>query len=199
MGKIVQSMGEPDILINSAGILREGYFENQPLELFREVMGINYFGALHSIKAILPYFKKKGGGRIVNICSSGGLIGAFGYTAYCSSKFAVHGLTEALRSELKPQNITIQIVCPPEFNSPMVEAMEANNRTVENREIVHTLPVLEIDDVATETISGMEKGRYMIIPSFLTKALELMNRWWPALARAIADFRIKRIYRGPGK
>ena len=94
--KIEAEVGPPDILINSAGILREGYFDKLPLETFREVMETNYFGVLNSIKAALPFIIKRKG-RIVNISSVAGLMGVFGYTTYCSSKFAIVGLTESLR------------------------------------------------------------------------------------------------------
>ncbi len=191
------ALGPPDMLINSAGILRESYFEKQPLETFREVLGINFFGTLHCIKAVLPLFRKKGEGRIVNISSMGGLTGAFGYSAYCSSKFAVVGLTETLRAELKPQNIKIHLVCPPEFDSPMVDELNTY-RTHENRVIVQTMPVMEIDPVADAVISGIEKDRYLIIPGRATRMLEMTNRWMPSVGRALVDFRLKRIYKGPG-
>ena len=67
--KIAETMGVPDILINSAGILNENYFEEHTTDAFKEVMDTNFFGTLYWIKAVLPYFKTKGKGRVVNICS----------------------------------------------------------------------------------------------------------------------------------
>jgi len=194
--KIADDLGPPDILINSAGVLRESYFEKQSLETFREIMDINYFGTLHCIKAVLPYFKKKGGGRIVNICSMGGLMGTFGYAAYCSSKFAVTGLTESLRVELKPQNIKFHLVCPPEFESPMVDDINTY-RTPENRHMVHTIPVLTVDEVADAIMSGLEKDKYIIIPGRVSKMVEKLNRLLPGLGRIVVDSRLKKVYRGP--
>ena len=72
INNIADTLGLPDILINSAGILREGYFENLPLSTFREIMDINYFGVLNCTKVIIPFFRQKGRGRIVNISSLGG-------------------------------------------------------------------------------------------------------------------------------
>jgi len=195
--KIVETLGLPDILINSAGILREGYFEKVPLEIFQEVMDIDFFGALHCIKAVLPYFQKKGGGTIVNISSMAGLMGGFGYSAYCSAKFALNGLTETLSQELKPQGIKFHLVCPPEFESPMVEELNTY-RTLENKKMVHTLPVLSTEQVAEAVMRGIEKGSYMIIPGLLTRIIERANRWFPGLARVVADIRLKKFYRGPG-
>ena len=188
--------GAPDILINSAGVIREGYFEDQPLEEFRRLMNINFFGTLHCVRAVLPLFQAKGGGRIVNIASSGGLLGAFGYAAYSSSKFAVVGLTEVLRAELKPQNILVHMVCPGEFNSPMVEGM-SQGRTPENVAVVHTIPVLETDAVARAVIAGVEKGQYLIIPGLMTRLTVALGRSLPSVGRAIVDAKVKKSYQGP--
>jgi 3-dehydrosphinganine reductase len=196
LNTIADTVGSPDILINSAGILREGYFEKLPLSTFREVMDINYFGVLTYIKAIIPFFKQKGRGRIVNISSLGGKIGSFGYTAYCSSKFAIVGLTDTLRAELKPQNIKLHLVCPGEFESPMVDDLNTY-RTTENRIVTQTVPVLQLDVVADAIIRGIQKDRYLIIPGFIAKFIEITGRWFPSINRAIIDYQINRVYKGP--
>jgi len=198
MAEIAARLGKPYLLVNSAGILREGYFERIPLEVFREIMAINYFGTLHCIKAVLPYFQQQGRGRIVNICSMAGLVGAFGYAAYCSSKFAITGLTETLRGELKPQHIRFHLVCPPEFGSPMVEELN-KCRTPENKALVQTMPVLEVEKVAEAVMEGIEHGRYLIIPGRTTRILAALNRLSPRLSRAIVDRQIKKAYRGPNR
>jgi len=56
---IIDSIGKIDILINSAGILREGYFEKLPIEVFREIMDINYFGTLNCSQAVIPFLKSR--------------------------------------------------------------------------------------------------------------------------------------------
>ena len=195
--EIAAKLGPPDILINSAGIIDEGYFETQTRRRFREVIDINLFGTLHCIQAVLPFFKKKGGGRIVNVSSLGGMVGTFGYASYCSSKYAVNGLTHTLRAELKPQNIAFNLVCPTEFETPMVFGIQAN-RTPENDALIHTIPVSTVDEVADAVIVGMEKDRYLIIPGWTTKMIERVYRWFPRLGRLITDSVIARNYRGPG-
>jgi 3-dehydrosphinganine reductase len=193
---IVDEMGSPQILINSAGVITEGYFENMAVEKYRELMDINFFGTLHCIKAVLPYLKQQGGGTIVNMGSMGGRFGAFGYSVYCSSKFAVHGLTDSLRGELKPQNIRFHLVCPPEFGSPMVEELN-KYRTRENLRVVHTLPVLDVDTVADAVLKGMERKRYLIMPGLRTRFLDFSNRILPSAARLITDVQTRIAYRGP--
>jgi 3-dehydrosphinganine reductase len=193
---IATVVGCPDILINCAGVLKEGYFEKLPLSTFREVMDINFFGALNCTKAVLPLFKQKGKGRIVNIASLGGKIGSFGYSAYCSSKFALVGLTEILRTELKPQNIKLHLVCPGEFESPMVDELNTY-RTTENRVLTHTVPVLPLNVVADEVIKGIQEDRYLIITGFIARFIERLSRLFPSVSRLIIDYQVSRVYQGP--
>lgn len=193
---LADAVGPPDLLINNAGILEEGYFEDLPLDSFRKVMEVNYLGVVNCTRLILPYMKKKGSGQIVNIASLGGKIPAFGYSAYCSSKYALVGLTETLRMELKPQNIKVCMACPGEFESPMVDRLNTY-RTRENTAVAHTVPVLPVKFIAEEILSGIAKGRYLIIPGKTAKLVELASRLFPSMARSIVDFKLKRVYRGP--
>lgn len=195
---IADKLGSPDILINSAGILRESYFEKQSLEMFHEVMDINFFGTLHCIKAVLPFFKEKGGGRIVNICSMAGLIGCFGYSAYCSSKYAIAGLTNTLRQELLPQNINFHIVYPPEFESPMVDEVNTY-RTIENQKVVHSIPTLDLATVTDAVIRGVERGQYEIITGKYARLIARIEKMFPSISRLIVDRTIRKHYRGPDK
>lgn len=190
--EIVETLGVSDVLINNAGILKEGRFENLPLSTFRETMDIDFFGALHCTKAVLPMFMKKGNGRIVNISSLGGRMASYGYAAYCSSKFALAGLTDTLRAELKPHNIKVHLVCPGEFDSPMVEELNTY-RTDENRVVTQTVPVLSLNVVADEVLRGISKGRYLIIPGWASRILDSGYRMSPGISRFIVDYRIKKV------
>ncbi|MFN3713705.1 MAG: SDR family NAD(P)-dependent oxidoreductase [Alcanivoracaceae bacterium] len=106
LSAIATEMNGLDVLINSAGILREGYFDSLELSVFRETMEINLFGTINAIQALLPFLEKSRG-RILNVASIAGMTGVFGYAAYCSSKFALVGLTETLRYELGPRGIIV--------------------------------------------------------------------------------------------
>ncbi len=117
----VRAGGSPDILINSAGIVCPGHFEQLPLSTFRDQMDVNYFGTLHAVRAVLPYMMERGSGHIVNISSMGGVVGGFGYTAYAASKFAVFGFTEALRAEMKPHGIRVSLALPPDTDTPQLQ------------------------------------------------------------------------------
>ena len=191
MQQLVLANGDIDIMINSAGILREGPFQSLPMNDFREVMETNYFGLLIATRAALPSLLKTRG-RLVNIASMAGLTGAFGYTSYCASKHAIVGLSEALRYELKPKGIIVQLVCPGEFDSPMVDALE-RTRSPENRAHALTIPKLSVTSVAAATLAGISSNRFLIVPGTLTRWTALALRYFPSLARYLGDATIARI------
>ncbi|MEO1006075.1 MAG: SDR family oxidoreductase, partial [Cyanobacteria bacterium J06638_38] len=120
--KAIADLGHPQILITSAGIAVPGYFPELSIETFHQTMAVNYFGSLYAIKAVLPGMIAAKQGHIVLISSGAGLIGLYGYTAYSSSKFALRGLAESLRGELKPHNIKVSIVYPPDTDTPQLAA-----------------------------------------------------------------------------
>jgi 3-dehydrosphinganine reductase len=192
---IATELGGISILINSAGILREGYFEKLSNRDFRSVMDINYFGVINATRAALPHLKKSKG-RLINIASMAALTGVFGYAPYCGSKYALLGLSEVLRYELTPQGITVQIICPGEFESPMVAALN-QTRTPENREHTLTIPITPIDVIVNSVLTGMKSRKFMIIPGFQTRFMAFCIRYFNLISRWIGAARIKKVYIGP--
>lgn len=192
---LAERTGPADMLINSAGILREGPFEQQPLADYRAVMDINYFGALHCSRAVLPQLQARGGGRIVQMASVAGLMGVFGYASYCGAKHALVGLSETMRIELAPRGIRVHLVCPPEFESPMVDELETY-RSPENRAIVRQLGVMPVETVVDDTIAGIEKNRFLIVPGRNTRVATTLARIFPGASRRVMDRSLARARRG---
>ncbi len=193
---IAGEFGGIEVLVNSAGILREGYFETLSLRVHREVMDINYFGTLNAVQAALPHLKQAKQPRIVNIASVAGLTGVFGYSAYCASKHALVGLSEVLRYELAPQGITVQLVCPPEFDSPMVDELD-RTRTPENREHTLTIPKVAVEVIVADVLRAMDGSAFLTVPGRLARLTALGLRHFPALSRFIGDTRVRKAYVGP--
>jgi 3-dehydrosphinganine reductase len=196
--RIAEETGAPDYLFNSAGILSSDYFENLQVENFHAVMETNFFGSLHAIKAAIPYFKKKKAGHIVNISSLSGMFGVFGYSSYCASKFALVGLSESLRSELKPQGIKIHLVLPPEINTPMIDGIR-DTRPIENEKLTHSAGVLSQQETVSAIIAGVARGRFIIVPGKKARMMALTNRLMPGTTRYFVDMIIRKNYRGPNE
>jgi 3-dehydrosphinganine reductase len=183
-----------DMLINSAGILSEGRFDAQPLERYRQIMDTNFFGTLHCVRAAMPSLRERRG-RIVNIASIAGLLAVYGYAPYCSAKHALVGLSETLRIELQGEGVSVHLVCPPEFESPMVTDIE-RYRSAENRAMARSIGVMTGSAVAEETLAGVERGAFMIIPGRNARVMTTLARTFPGLARRSIDARLAKIKHG---
>lgn len=160
-----ERMGLPDFVINSAGIAHPGYFQDLECEIFRRQMEVNYFGTLYVIKAVIPDMIKRGSGHIVNISSLAGVIGTFGYTAYGASKFAVRGLSDALRAEMKPLGINVSVVFPPDTDTPQL-AYETPLKPFETKVIASSAGLVSPDRVAKDVLNGIMHKRYLIFSGF---------------------------------
>lgn len=172
MVKSCHSLGVPDLLIASAGMAYPGYFLEIPIAVFEQTMAVNYFGALYSVQAVVPPMVKRGKGTLVLISSGAGLIGLYGYGAYSPSKFALRGLGEALRGELKPLGINIAIVYPPDTDTPQLQT-ENLTKPPETQQITATAKIWKPEDVAQAIIQGIEKGQFAITPGM---EMTLLNR-----------------------
>lgn len=159
------AIGVPDLVVNSAGITHPGYVQDLPLEIFRELMAVNYLGTVYVTKAVLPGMLQRGSGYLVNISSMAGLIGVFGYSAYGASKFAVRGFSDVLRVELKDRGIVVSIVYPPDTDTPQL-AYETPLKPAETRAIASLNRVLSADAVAGSILDGIKRKKYVILPGF---------------------------------
>jgi NAD(P)-dependent dehydrogenase (short-subunit alcohol dehydrogenase family) len=114
---IEHEVGPIDVLINNAGYGLEGSVEATSLAEMRAMFDVNLFGAVAVLQAALPFMRARRAGHIVNITSMGGLSTWPGIGAYCSSKFALEGLSETLAQELAPLGIGLTIVEPGGFRT----------------------------------------------------------------------------------
>jgi len=112
MAEVIERFGRIDVLINDAGIMQFGPLEHMAQEDFEEAMNVHLWGPFHTMMAALPSMHRQGGGRIVNISSVGGVLALPHAAPYSASKFALVGLSDALRAELARRNIHVTTVCP---------------------------------------------------------------------------------------
>ena len=109
---VEQRRGHIDILVNNAGTISVGPMEVMNLGDYDEAMKTHFWGPLHTTLAALPGMRRRREGRIVNISSIGGKVAVPHLLPYCASKFALTGLSEGLRAELKKDNIFVTTICP---------------------------------------------------------------------------------------
>jgi len=109
-----------DVLVNNAGVGLGGGFLDTALEDWEWVVSINLWGVIHGCHFFLPPMVKRGrGGHVVNVSSVAGYLATAQLAAYSTTKFAVFGLSEALRDELRPHGIGVTTVCPGLINTPI--------------------------------------------------------------------------------
>jgi uncharacterized membrane protein/NAD(P)-dependent dehydrogenase (short-subunit alcohol dehydrogenase family) len=109
---VINHFGRIDVLVNNAGVIQVGPLEVQTKQDFEDAMAVHFWGPFHTIQAVTPHLKKQGGGNIVNISSIGGKMSVPHLAPYCASKFALVGLSNAMRVELAKDNIVVTTVCP---------------------------------------------------------------------------------------
>lgn len=118
---VLERWGRIDVLVNNAGVLQRRTFLKQELEKMEETIQTNLLGTIYMTKEVLPVMKKQGGGHIVNVSSVAGHLGLPSMAVYCASKFALVGLTQALRVELYRSGVTLTAVCPGTVDTAMAE------------------------------------------------------------------------------
>ncbi len=182
--------GPIDLLVNSAGVSLPGYFEDLTMEDFSHLIEINYLGTVRAIQAVLPSMKNRRQGWIANVSSVAGFKGFFGYTAYCGSKFAVSGFSEALRVELDRYNVGVSLVCPPDTRTPMLDN-EEGTKPAETKRLAASATVLEPQQVAQAVWSGLYRSKFWITPGTEANLFRHANRYAPA----IVDWVVRRAMR----
>ena len=185
----IARFGRIDVLVNNAGYGLYGRIEDTPEAAFRDVLETNVLGVHHAIRAVLPHMRRQGAGHIVNVGSVVGKRSWPYHGAYAASKFALTGLTQALRGELAGSGVSATLVLPastdteffanaPSYSSEYVPAplgplqtpgqvARAIVRSVRHPSPeVHMQPLMRIAHVLAE-----------VFPALTAKASELHYRW----------------------
>ncbi len=183
--------GTPDLVINSAGVVYPGYFQDLDIDTFHWQMDINYFGTLHTLKCLIPGMIQRGSGTVVNISSLAGFIGTFGYSGYGASKYAVRGLSDVLRAEMKPLGIQVSCVFPPDTQTPQLD-FDNQYKPIETKILAKNNTVLTGDQVASAILKGIRKGHYVIIPGFEGKLFYFLIHLPGNIVYPIMDFLIRK-------
>ena len=154
-----------DILMNNAGVGLGGGFLDTSLEDWEWIISINLEGVIHGCHYFVPKMVERArGGHIVNVSSAAGYFASQALAAYCTTKFAVLGLSEALRDELAPHGIGVTAICPGVINTPIVrtsplrgaaDTAEARRLIIETYERRNYGP----DRVARQVLKAIQKNR----------------------------------------
>lgn len=177
---------EPDVLINSAGVIVPGEFVTMSAEDFAANLDCGFWSVVNPCRAAAPGMAARGRGHIVNVSSVAGYLGIYGYTGYSAAKFATMGFTEALRFEMKPAGVSVHVVCPPDTDTPAL-AYEKTLRPRETDVIAGNIKAIPAEKVAAAIVRGIERDSYYIIPDALSSFYFRLKGILPEVFFAIVD------------
>jgi 3-dehydrosphinganine reductase len=195
--EVEKACGAPDILINSAGDVYPDLFKDADIKMIRQLMEINYFGTVNATKACLPSMIARHSGYIVNLSSVYGFLSGYGYSAYCASKFAVRGFSDALRAELKPLGIGVSIVMPQNTVTPQLERENKLKSPV--MKALDTTKIMTAESVAKAIVHGISRRQYVIIPGFEGKFLFWFNGIMGTGIHTVMDYMVTAAHKKAGK
>jgi acetoacetyl-CoA reductase len=135
--QIAADLGPVDVVINNAGITRDGTLLRMSYEAWKEVIDTNLGGCFNMAKATFPGMLERGWGRIVNIGSINGQAGQYGQVNYAAAKSGIHGFTKALAQEGAKKGVTVNAIAPGYIDTDMVAAVPPDVLT----KIVAKIPV----------------------------------------------------------
>ncbi|GHC91691.1 acetoacetyl-CoA reductase [Novosphingobium pokkalii] len=121
--RVAAEVGAVDIVVNNAGITRDGVLHKMSFDDWNEVMRINLGGCFNMAKATFPGMRERGWGRIVNIGSINGQAGQYGQVNYAAAKSGIHGFTKALAQEGAKYGVTVNAIAPGYIDTDMVAAV----------------------------------------------------------------------------
>ena len=177
----VETFGRIDVWVNNAGVSLLGRIEEVPIEAFRRVMETNFFGCVHGARAALPYMREQGGGVLINVASVAAVVGGPFTSAYSTSKFAVRGLSECLRMELRQTGADVDVVTllPAFIDTPLFQhAANFTGRAVQPMDPVNRVEVAARAIVRAalhprrEIFVGRPARREMIAHALVPRLLE---------------------------
>lgn len=119
--------GRLDVLVNNAGVLASGPFEDIPLDTQRRIVEVNVNGTLTGLHTAFPYLRDTPGAQVVNLCSASAIYGQPELATYSATKFAVRGLTEALELEWRRHGIRVIAMWPLFVQTAMVDGLHTNS------------------------------------------------------------------------
>ncbi|MBL9009935.1 MAG: acetoacetyl-CoA reductase [Alphaproteobacteria bacterium] len=160
IAQIEADLGPVEILVNNAGITRDGFLHKMTPEQWREVIRVDLDSVFNTSRAVIEGMRTRGFGRIVNISSINGQKGQIGQSNYSAAKAGIIGFTKALAQEGAAKGITVNVICPGYINTEMVAAMKPEALA----KVVATIPVGrlgEADEIARGVLFLVQDPGFM--------------------------------------
>lgn len=183
-------LGPADVLVNGAGVGLLAPIVETAHEHWTWAVRTNYWGVVHGLQAFLPGMLARGRGHVVNVASANGLF-AFPYGGvYASTKFAIVGLSEALRAELAPRGIGVSVVCPGMTRTAILERARFDGGVAERSRLLRRFRqiferrAVGPDVIAHAIVRAVARNRAVVRAPGHVRAVDALHRLAPGLYRA---------------
>ncbi len=193
---VLESEGRIDAVVNNAGFGLAGAVESTSIAEAREQFETNFFGTMRVCRAVLPAMRRQGHGHILNVSSVAGRIGVPFQGTYSATKFAVEGLTEALRLEVAPFGIRAVLIEPGDFRT----GFTANRRKAAGSDAAYAarqasaLQVMERDETQGATPEAVGRLVHRVIMMRFPRARYAVGPPTETLALALKRFAPSRLF-----
>lgn len=174
----INKFGRLDVLVCNAGVSMRALFEDIDLKVFRQLMDINFYGAIYATKFALPHLLKSKG-MIVAISSINGLRSTPARSAYTSSKFAVQGFFESLRTEVMTRGVHVLVVCPGFTSSNIRNAALTADGKSQGESPRNEKEMMSPEEVAERTFQAAKKNKRDLILTKRGRAAVFLNKIIP--------------------
>ncbi len=177
--KIHKKFGPIDILINNAGISLQGQVEDMKITDWKKVIDVNLWGVINCIDLFVPEMIKSKKGHIINMASSAGIMALPWHAAYSASKYAVVGISEVLKYDLKKHNIGVSVVCPGIVKTEITKKTDilgVDKKLLETIKKSAKPMGVPVEFLVQKIIKGMNKNKFMIITPFNFKVFYFLKR-----------------------
>ena len=176
----VQKFGRIDVLINNAGISMRALFADLDLSVIRQLMDTNFWGTVYCTKYALPYLLEAKG-SVVGVSSIAGKKGLPGRTGYSSSKFAMEGFLETLRTENLKKDLHVLVACPGFTATDIRNTALSADGTTQGESPRDEQKMMTADEVANEIFTAVVKRKRDLILTGNGKLTVWLNKFFPAM------------------
>jgi short-subunit dehydrogenase len=187
---IVEHFGGLDVLVNNAGVASFGHFRGSTEEILRQIMEVNFFAPAELIRAAIPTLTQGRQPAIVNVSSMCGRRGLPAWPEYSASKFALCGLTEALRGEMARFDIDVLLIVPGLTRSDLGQHLLRN----EGRMKIDFSRGMPPEQVARGILKALVRNRRETVLGWEARWILRFQRFWPRLVDRLLARRVRKLY-----
>lgn len=183
-----RDFGGVDILVNVAGVAVVGEMVDTTVEDWEWVIGVNLWGPINTISALLPGMIERESGHILNVASLGGLVSHGLLLAYCTTKFGLVGLSEALYQQVREHNVHVTAFCPGIIRTPIVDHMKLRGYSSDRvsrwvRVLMKSPVTMSADRTGELIVRAVKKQQPLVVTTVLGKFMAVLHRLSPGLVR----------------